>query len=77
MKASDTIGLSSQDSLGGGPELTITNHEYCALLGYYAASSGQFLIDASVHVGPTLKSLVLETGPIGCPETSELPLVSA
>jgi hypothetical protein len=44
-------------------------NENCALLGYYAASSGNFFNDVSGHES-FLDSWLLNMGPIGCPEKS-------
>jgi len=41
--------------------------ENCALLGYYAASSGKFLADVSGQP-PIFKEDSLKIGPIGCPQ---------
>jgi hypothetical protein len=64
-------------------EQTSTQYENCALLGFHAANSGNFLADISeIHVGPVFGGqeskkinnhfgfLTLETGRIGCSETS-------
>jgi hypothetical protein len=54
--------------------------ENCALPGYYAASSGQFLTEVSgQHIGPIFKGKNLKMGPTGCIETSvrNWPLLAA
>ena len=46
--------------------------ENCALLGYYAAASGNFLptIRESQEPWDSLGSWAQKMGPIGCPETT-------
>jgi len=44
--------------------------DICALLGYFAACSGNFLATFRDNIGPMSRVPPFEMGQIGCPETS-------